>query len=142
MKHPEHSIWRHMLRRCTDTNCKDYHRYGARGVKVCGRWRLSFQAFLDDMGPRPTPAHSIERIKNHLGYQPDNCRWATLVEQCRNRRSNTLLTLDGETKTQIEWSEATGIPAASIHWRLLNGWSVARALMTPNASRLTPSARG
>jgi hypothetical protein len=74
-----------MMQRCGNPNDKSFSRYGARGIRVCERWR-SFENFLADMGPRPSPTHSIDRIDNALGYEPGNCRWATAAEQNANRR--------------------------------------------------------
>lgn len=82
---PEYEVWRAMRRRTTNQNCPDYQYYGERGIGVCARWD-SFPAFFEDMGPRPSAAHSIDRIDNELGYSPDNCRWATAVEQRHNQR--------------------------------------------------------
>jgi hypothetical protein len=75
-----------MIRRCEDPKIDSYRWYGACGIKVCERWH-DFANFLADMGPKPTRGHSIERVDNHIGYQPGNCHWATLSEQAENRRN-------------------------------------------------------
>ena len=78
--------YRAMIRRCHEpTNCM-YPSYGAKGITVCDRWRDSFDVFCEDMGPRPDMTYTIERRKNHLGYTPDNCYWATKQQQSLNRR--------------------------------------------------------
>lgn len=82
----EHTCWIDMRQRCENPKNRSYKNYGGRGIKVCRRWR-SFRNFLADMGKRPTPQHSIERIKNMRGYSPSNCEWATKVQQLKNRRS-------------------------------------------------------
>lgn len=82
----EHRAWVNMRRRCHDPKCPEFIYYGKRGITVCERWRDSFINFLEDMGPKPTPAHSIERLDNDLGYFPSNCKWATKNEQALNRR--------------------------------------------------------
>lgn len=75
-----------MKQRCLDVGHKDYARYGAQGIRVCDRWLNSFTAFLEDMGPRPSPAHSIDRINPFGNYEPGNCRWADPKTQRHNRR--------------------------------------------------------
>lgn len=82
---PEYTSWVGMKGRCLNPANPKYERYGGRGISVCDRWRDSFEAFLEDMGHRPSPAHSIDRRDNDGNYEPGNCRWATPVEQQRNR---------------------------------------------------------
>ena len=95
--HPLYKIWNTMRQRCNNTNAKDYPKYGGRGIKICERWN-DFWAFVEDMGERPE-GHSIDRIDNDGDYSPENCQWATLVEQCNNRRNNVYLTFNGQTLT-------------------------------------------
>jgi hypothetical protein len=75
-----------MKARCFSKSCKDFPRYGGRGITMCVRWRESFPAFVADMGPKPTESHTVERRDNDGPYAPDNCQWGTLSEQRRNRR--------------------------------------------------------
>lgn len=128
---PEFTSWRAMIERCTNPNHKQYDDYGGRGIRVCKRWAESFQAFFDDMGPRPNGC-SLDRHPDHDGsYAPDNCRWATAKQQARNTRRNRYLTFNSETKLLIEWAEHVGISEKTLRTRLRDGWSVERALVTP-----------
>jgi hypothetical protein len=81
----EYSSWSSMIQRCTKPTNTKWHNYGGRGIRVCDRWRNSFEAFLEGMGPRPSPSHSIDRIDNDSNYEPGNCRWATPKEQRANQ---------------------------------------------------------
>lgn len=132
-KTSEYNIYHGMLARCYNIKSLHYPTYGAAGVDVCERWRNSFEAFLEDMGPRPSKYHSIDRIDNSRGYSPDNCRWAESVTQMNNRKINHRVTFRGKTMTIAEWSKYLGIADTTIHTRLSRGWSVEEALgLAPN----------
>jgi hypothetical protein len=86
---PEYQSWYAMIVRCRYPRGKDWHRYGGRGISVCDAWRKSFWQFLSDVGPRPTPSHSIDRYPDNDGnYEPGNCRWATRKQQMENRSNS------------------------------------------------------
>jgi hypothetical protein len=129
-------IWNGMKQRCSNPNDNYYHLYGARGVTVCQRWCDSFQAFVDDMGEKPSSEYSIDRYPDKDGpYEPGNCRWATMKEQQRNRRNNVMLTIGGATMCVAEWAEKQGIRVGMIRDRLYSGWSDHDAVMIPKGSR-------
>lgn len=100
---PEYVAWYSMKQRCNNPAHAAYAGYGGRGITIYPDWNESFQDFLRDVGRRPTPHHSIDRIDNNRGYEPGNVRWATRVEQCANRRSTVLITINGETRIISEW---------------------------------------
>jgi len=127
----EWTTWAKMIGRCHDEKDKSYFRYGGRGIRVCDRWRESYQAFLEDMGRRPPGPFSIERKDNNGNYEPGNCRWATQREQCNNRRTSHLITCNGETLSASDWARRIGIDAATILGRLRLGWSSESAIQTP-----------
>jgi len=83
---PEYKTWQHVKDRCLNRDCKAYGNYGGRGIKVYGPWVSNFKDFYDYLGPKPSPAHSIERIDNNGNYEPGNVIWATDLVQTRNRR--------------------------------------------------------
>lgn len=126
----EYNTWALMIRRCYKAGSHSYADYGGRGIVVCERWR-DFAAFYADMGPAPSPRHSIDREDNDGPYSPDNCRWATPKEQRRNQTRIVLLEHAGQQRTPMEWAELTGIPNKRIHARMKRGWSIERTLTTP-----------
>lgn len=82
-----YACWASMRQRCYNKNSTDYKHWGGRGITMCNRWRNSFTAFIEDMGPKPTQYHSLDRIDNEGNYKPSNCRWATDLQQARNTRA-------------------------------------------------------
>ena len=130
-KPPEFTTWQGMIRRCHSPLDRGYENYGGRGIKVCDAWRESFDAFLEYMGPRPSPKHSIDRIDNDKGYEPGNVRWATTFEQSSNRRCVKTLTLGGETRPVPEWARLKGIPINLLKHRIAQGVTDESQLFKP-----------
>jgi len=130
VKAPEYSVWHNMRRRCAEPSSASYAYYGARGIAVCERW-ASFENFFADMGPRPSPEHTIDRKDSGGNYEPGNCRWATRGEQARNRSDNRLLTFGDETLCLSDWATRLGIAPDTIDGRLRRGWPVERAVTEP-----------
>lgn len=128
---PEYRIWKLMRQRCSNPNNDAYRHYGGRGIRVCSRWEASAQNFIDDMGRRPSPRHKIERRNNDLGYNPDNCCWATSKEQSSNTRRNVKVTFQGDVVTLSEASRRAGLNINTVYRRLSAGWTVERALSEP-----------
>ena len=128
---PEYESWCAMKTRCLNSNCPEYVHYGERGITICDEWLISFKVFYADMGTRPAGT-TLERIDNNGNYCPENCRWATVTEQARNRRSSLYLTYKGESCCLEEWSIRSGIGQSTLSQRLKLGWSVERTLTTPN----------
>ena len=106
-----------MIRRCHLPTSSGFKKYGARGIVVCDDWRNSFEAFIADMGKRPSLLHSIERRDNDGPYSPLNCVWATPETQAYNKRNTALLTHNGKTATLKEWAKETGVPIAKVKSR-------------------------
>jgi hypothetical protein len=128
----EYRTWQAIINRCTNENLEIYKFYGAKGIRVCVKWMNSFEDFLTDVGECPPDKTSIDRFPDTSGdYEPGNVRWATPVEQSRNRKSNIILELEGERHCALEWAEITGIPKTTIYKRIQYGWDVKRILTTP-----------
>lgn len=132
--HPLFRTWGLMRFRCSDTRDPDY---GGRGIAVCDRWLngegglTGFECFLEDMGPRPSDKHSIDRINNDGNYEPSNCRWAVKVTQNRNRRITKKVRYAGAVISLGEACERAGLPYKTVWYRLSHGWSETAALATP-----------
>jgi len=113
---PTRGVWDHMKTRCYNKNSKDYKNYGGRGITVCERW-LVFENFLEDMGQKPKYL-TIERKDNNKGYSPDNCKWATMKEQQRNRRNNLIIKYQGKSQCLSAWAEELGLHRGILRRRL------------------------
>lgn len=126
-----------MHQRCTNPKTKRYPRYGGRGIVVCERWR-DFPSFLEDMGKKPSPAHSIERRNNDGNYEPSNCYWATKSEQNHNKSNNRYVTYRGEvmTLTRAMTIANSGVEMGGLQGRLRRGWPLEEALETPPDPRV------
>jgi hypothetical protein len=121
-----------MIRRCTNPQDRQWAYYGGRGITVAPRW-LALENFLADMGPRPSPRHSIDRIDNARGYEPGNVRWTTAAVQTRNTRRTILLTFNGTTQCLADWAQSLGVSPMCLWYRVRAGWDVERILTTPSA---------
>lgn len=119
----EYRTYLKMKERCYKEYCPQYKDYGGRGIKVCDRWigRDGFVRFYADMGPKPSPAHTIERVNNNGNYEPGNCKWATRKEQARNSRGNRLITHNGKTQCMSAWAEEFGVTYATFQSRVSKG---------------------
>ena len=119
---PTYLSWASMRLRCNNPNATGYERYGGVGITICPRWDGpdGFPNFLSDMGVRPD-GFSLDRIDNQKGYSPENCRWADMATQKRNRKNSVLITHDGQTKSAAEWARLLGTHRNNILRRLKRG---------------------
>ena len=126
---PEYRVWAAMRDRCTNPNTKAWDKYGGRGIAICDRWRENFQAFYDDMGPRPEgkkngrALYSVERKDVNGDYCPENCYWADNDEQARNRTDNVMVTVDGRQMCLFDAAEHLGLSYGLVVGRRHRGWS-------------------
>lgn len=138
---PEHKTWHRLISRCTNKRNPSYANYGGRGIKVCDRWRHSFENFYSDMGLRPGSGYSLDRINNDGDYEPGNCRWATASEQANNRSDTVTVTFNDRCQSIAQWAREIDVPSHLIYGRLRRGWSVERALTQPHKPRRSPKKR-
>jgi hypothetical protein len=118
---PEYTTWVNINQRCTNPNIRSYRWYGARGISVSPSWANSFQKFLADIGPRPSPKHSINRLNSNGNYEKSNCVWSDKAEQVANLRSNVVIEFNGKKQHQAAWSRETGLSEKTIHARRKKG---------------------
>ncbi len=118
---PEYGAWKHIKERCFVETCASFKDYGARGITMCPAWRDNFEAFLADVGKRPTAQHSIDRIDNEGNYEPGNCRWALPVEQLNNQRRNVRVRLFGEMLSVSDACRRTNISRVAVYSRIHRG---------------------
>ena len=121
--------WQSMKSRCVLESDPSYNRYGGRGITYDPSWE-SFENFLEDMGKRPDGT-TLDRKDNNGPYCKDNCRWATIKDQTRNRRDNHNLEFNGKSQCLLDWAAELGMPRTTLNNRISRGWDVERALTTP-----------
>ncbi len=127
-KTPTYRSYKAMLQRCYDSSVKHYQRYGAKGIEVCERWKISFFNFLEDMGERPQN-HTLDRINAKLGYHPENCRWATQEMQTKNISKGNFLEYNGEIRRLTDLARQYNISWSTLRKRIFNlKWPLEKAL--------------
>lgn len=136
---PEGRTLNRAMQRCYNINEKSYEDYGGRGITVSQRYKGTdgVENFIQDVGTKPGPGFSIDRIDNDGNYCPGNLQWSTDKQQADHKRNTRLITYKGETLNIAQWSERVGIHRSITRTRLESGWSVADALETP----VTPRSR-
>lgn len=117
---PEYRSWSAMRGRCENENNAAFHFYGGRGIHVCERW-AAFENFFADMGARPSPKHSLDRIDTDGPYSPENCRWATDAEQVRNRRLTLMYAYAGQSMPLADWCDRLHLPYRTVWHRYKMG---------------------
>lgn len=131
-KTPEYAAWVNMRGRCRCTTNAQYFLYGARGITVCSRWSepngAGFKNFYADLGPRPSPKHSLDRIDVNGNYEPANCRWATIDQQNRNKRVNRFVRVNGEDICATDLARRYSLPTSTVFNRLRKGKPVEKVI--------------
>lgn len=115
---PEYQAWQDMIKRCTNPKSRNFKYWGGRGIKICRQWRQSFETFLSDVGPRPGPKHSLDRVNGNRGYYPNNIRWATRLQQNRNRRDTLKVYHKGRWWVLNDLADELGIDKSTMRQRL------------------------
>ncbi|MFZ5669141.1 MAG: hypothetical protein ACOY4K_06580 [Pseudomonadota bacterium] len=130
---PEYKTWLRMKQRCENPKNRDYPNWGGRGIVVCDRWQ-AFENFLADMGPRPDPRSTIDRIDPNGNYEPGNCRWASARQQAaENRRDLIPVTIDGVSYPSVDAAcRAVGQSTTLAHERMRLGYDALTAVVTPS----------
>lgn len=127
----EYKTWQSMIARCYYPSKESFKNYGAKGIKVCDEWKNSFEQFYKDMGKRPFQSASLDRIDNSKGYSKENCRWASMQEQERNKTNNIVVEFNGFKGCLTEVCEHFGLNLSAIRSRIYKGWTVSDALSKP-----------
>lgn len=126
-----YGVWSAMKHRCNNPNATHYEDYGGRGISVCDEWRSDYTAFRNwALLTGYQEGLTIDRIDNNGNYCPENCRWVTSVAQANNRRSNIMVTFNGETHNLKQWSDILGIRYGKLHQRFAAGWTPEKAFTT------------
>lgn len=124
-----YNVWRSMHKRCNDPKTNGYKNYGEKGIKVCKTWD-TYEQFISDMGPRPSPKHHLDRIDSSGNYEKGNCQWITAKENERKKSTTRLIEWKDEIKTLTEWAEELELASSTFAARLRN-WGIEKAFTTP-----------
>ena len=139
-RHPLYYVWWTMIQRCSNPKTEMFHAYGGRGISVCDEWRNSSKSFFDwALSHGYRRGLSIDRIDSNGNYCPENCRWATAIQQANNQRTNHMITINGVTMTAAMWARSRNWDPDVVHSRLNHGWSEYDAVMKPYSPRTRPS---
>lgn len=133
----EYMAWQHMKNRCTNPKDSGYKRYGGRGIEVCDDWLFSFEAFLADVGLKPSKKHSLGRMDNDGNYEPGNVQWETPLQQGGNNSRNRNFTVAGRTMCLSAWVRECGLVVNTVHRRLKRGQSIEEALEMKDRKHMT-----
>ncbi len=129
-------IWRSCRKRTMNPACKDYPKYGGRGIRMCPEWRddyMEFERWALDNGY--SNDLTLDRVSNNRGYSPTNCRWVSRRAQANNRTTASYYTVDGHRKTLARWCRIYDIPPHVVLHRIEDGWDVKRAITEPRRTR-------
>ena len=134
-----YNAWGHARGRCLNPRNPRFSDYGGRGIRMCERWACSFENFLADMGPRPGAGFSLERKLVDGDYCPENCCWILMLDQAKNKRTNVVITFNGETTYLSEWARRCGITESLLRYRIKKGWPLEKAMSQDrHKSRISP----
>ena len=129
---PEYTAWKQMKGRCCNPRNAAYKSWGARGITICKEWLHDPVQFVTDMGLRPSPKHSLDRIDVNGDYSKENCRWALPLQQMRNMTTNRVFSHLGKEQCLSAWAEELGLNYSSLYQRLYTlNWTFERAISTP-----------
>ena len=135
--HALYRKWSNIIDRCYNPNNRSFARYGGRGIVMCDRWRHSVANFINDIGVSPNKAFHLDRIDNNGPYSPENTRWASSSENCRNKNNNRILTAFGKTMCLTSWAEELRMNPKTIRSRIKMGWSLEDTLSLPKQTKWT-----
>lgn len=143
--HPLYNTWYSMVRRCHNPKRPEFKKYGAKGVSVCERWRHSAKAFVEDMGPKPSPHHTLDRIDPYGDYEPGNCRWADKFTQPTNKRNGSdvyVIEIRGKKAFASEWAMKLGINYQTVTRDIRRGIDPAVAVIAAKLRKQIWESRG
>jgi hypothetical protein len=135
-KHPLYKTWHNMRSRCNNPNATKYELYGGKGIKVCNEWNSKFVCFYEwSINNGWEKGLTIERLDSNKNYEPNNCIWANYKTQNNNTTQNHSITFDGKTMNLNQWAEYLNISKKMLSERIRRGWTIKRALTTPNIKK-------